>query len=145
MRKQNTNYLCILLISLFFAIAETKAESSYQIVTHPDVNEASISKNYLRAIFSMRLRTWPNGLIIKVFVLPDDNPLHHSFSKEQLSLFPYQLLQSWDRLVFSGTGQAPTTVSSNEEMHAKIKNTPGAIGYIETSYIDDEIHVLQIK
>ncbi|WP_256250858.1 hypothetical protein [Nitrosomonas sp. Nm51] len=93
----------------------------------------------------MRLRTWPNGLVIKVFVLPDDNPLHHRFSKEQLSLFPYQLRQSWDRLVFSGTGQAPITVASDEEMYNRIKNTPGAIGYLDTSYIDDEIHVLQIK
>ncbi len=121
------------------------AEERYRIVTNPDVQIASISKNYLRAIFSMRLRTWPDGLIIKVFVLPDDHPLHHHFSKEQLSLFPYQLRQSWDRLVFSGTGQAPTTVSSNEEMLFKIMNTPGAIGYLETSYITDETHVLKIK
>ncbi|SER75248.1 hypothetical protein SAMN05421690_10668 [Nitrosomonas sp. Nm51] len=145
MRKQNTNYFCILLISIFFVITDVKAENHYRIVTHPDVNEVSITKNYLRAIFSMRLRTWPNGLVIKVFVLPDDNPLHHRFSKEQLSLFPYQLRQSWDRLVFSGTGQAPITVASDEEMYNRIKNTPGAIGYLDTSYIDDEIHVLQIK
>ncbi|SEN29160.1 hypothetical protein [Nitrosomonas marina] len=145
MRTRNTNYLCILLIILLFVITDVKAETRYQIVAHPSVDEDSISKNYLRAIFSMRLRAWSNDLIIKVFVLPDDNPLHHSFSKEQLGLFPYQLRQSWDRLVFSGTGQAPTTVSSNEEMRLKIMNTPGAIGYLETAYIDDEINVLQIK
>ncbi len=147
MRKRNTrSYFCILLMSFFFAATkEVTAEGNYRIVAHPSVNESSISKNYLRAIFSMRLRTWQNGLIIKVFVLPDDHSLHHKFSKEQLNLFPYQLRQSWDRLVFSGTGQAPTTVSSSEEMQNRIKNTPGAIGYLETTYINGEIHVLQIK
>ncbi len=141
----NTNYICIFLISFFFAITDVIADEHYQIVTHPDVNETSISKNYLRAIFSMRLRAWQNGVIIKVFVLPDDHKLHQDFSKEKLSLFPYQLRQTWDRLVFSGTGQAPTTVSSSEEMLTRITNTPGAIGYLETTYINDEIHVLQIK
>ncbi|SET00101.1 hypothetical protein SAMN05216326_1099 [Nitrosomonas marina] len=145
MRTPNTKHLYILLTMLLFVITDIKAESHYQIVTHPSVNEDSISKNYLRAIFSMRPRAWSNDLIIKVFVLPDDNPLHHSFAKEQLGLFPYQLRQSWDRLVFSGTGQAPTTVSSNEEMRLRIMNTPGAIGYLETAYIDDEINILQIK
>ncbi|MCB1985070.1 MAG: hypothetical protein H6936_08000 [Burkholderiales bacterium] len=121
------------------------ADDHYWIVANPDVNESSISKNFLRAIFSMRVRTWPNGVIIKVFVLPDDHKLHHEFSKEKLSLFPYQLRQSWDRLVFSGTGQAPTTVSSNDEMLNRIMNTPGAIGYLETIYVNDEVHVLEIK
>ncbi|MDR4516740.1 MAG: substrate-binding domain-containing protein [Nitrosomonas sp.] len=145
MLKRNTSYFCILLTLFYFVATDVMADSHYQIVTHPDVNESNISKNYLRAIFSMRLRTWPNGVIIKVFVLPDDHKLHHEFSKEKLSLFPYQLRQSWDRLVFSGTGQAPTTVSSNEDMLSRIMNTPGAIGYLETTYVNDEIHVLQIK
>ncbi|HNP26454.1 MAG TPA: hypothetical protein PKM20_06920 [Nitrosomonas sp.] len=91
------------------------------------------------------MKTWPNGKIIKVYVLPDNHPLHHDFAKEKLSVFPYQLRSTWDRLVFSGTGQAPITVSSNKEMLEKITNTPGAIGYLETAYINDDVHVLKIK
>ena len=37
---------------------------------------------------------------------------------------------AWDRLVFSGTGQAPDTVTSTEEMLARVASTPGAIGYL---------------
>jgi hypothetical protein len=43
---------------------------------------------------------------------------------------------AWDRLVYSGTGQAPLEVSSEEEMRAKIASTPGAIGYLKTVSID---------
>lgn len=145
MLKRNTSYFCILLMTFLLVVTDVMADDHYWIVANPDVNESSISKNFLRAIFSMRVRTWPNGVIIKVFVLPDDHKLHHEFSKEKLSLFPYQLRQSWDRLVFSGTGQAPTTVSSNDEMLNRIMNTPGAIGYLETIYVNDEVHVLEIK
>lgn len=128
-----------------FVTSETNAHDHYHVVTHSEVNETSISVNVLRAIFSMRMRTWSNGSLIKVFVLSDNNDLHHKFSKEQLNVFPYQLRLAWDRLVFSGTGQAPTSVSSPEEMLAKIASTPGAIGYLESTYINEDIHVLQIK
>jgi len=126
-------------------MGEAQANGHYQVVTHPEVNEKSLSVNVLRSIFSMRMRTWSNGNLIKVFVLSDNDDLHHDFSKEKLNVFPYQLRLAWDRLVFSGTGQAPIHVSSHDEMLAKVANTPGAIGYLKTSYISDDIHVLQIK
>lgn len=144
-KKLNAICCCILLSCFLSVTDEVKASERYHIVTHSEVNEASVSVNVLRAIFSMRMRTWPNGNLIKVFVYPDNNGLHHDFSKEQLNVFPYQLRQAWDRLVFSGTGQAPVSVSSPEEMLAKIASTPGAIGYLESTYINEDINVLQIK
>jgi ABC-type phosphate transport system substrate-binding protein len=48
-------------------------------------------------------------------------------------------------LVFSGTGQAPDTVSSPEEMLAKVASTPGAIGYLTKSRMDGSVNVLKIK
>jgi len=92
----------------------------------------------------MHLKTWPDGSKIVVFVLPDDNSLHQRFAKEKLHLFPYQLRLTWDRLVFSGTGQAPNNVSSNDEMLTKIVSTPGSIGYLEKNHIHD-VHVLEIE
>lgn len=90
-----------------FNINQAQANGHFQVVVHSDVQEAKLSVNVLRAIFSMRLKTWSDGTLIKVYVLSDDNELHHDFSKEKLNVFPYQLRLTWDRLVFSGTGQAP--------------------------------------
>ncbi len=114
-------------------------------MTNPGVNEKTLSKSSLRAIFGMRLHTWPDGTAVRVFVMPDDVPLHIAFSKEKLNVFPYQLRSAWDRLVFSGTGQAPGTVTSPEEMLAKIATTPGAIGYLTKSKTDGRVNVLEIK
>ena len=145
MSKINSRCYFLLLACLLFLISEVQASEHYQIVAHPKVHEDVISVNVLRAIFSMRMRTWSNGNLIKVFVLPDNNQLHHDFSKEKLNLFPYQLRSAWDRLVFSGTGQAPIFVDSHDEMLARVASTPGAIGYLKTTYISDGINVLHIK
>lgn len=136
--------LCLLL-SIIFAARSVLANEAYEVVTNPGVSEKTLSKSSLRAIFGMRLHTWPDGTAVKVFVMPDDAPLHAAFSKEQLNVFPYQLRLTWDRLVFSGTGQAPVTVASADEMLARVASTPGAIGYLPKSKTDSRIHVLQIK
>lgn len=89
------------------------------------------TREHLREIFFVRITSWPNGLPIRVFVLPDQNSLHIRFAKEILGVYPYQLRSAWDRMVFSGTGVPPTVVDTEEEMRARLKATPGAIGYEE--------------
>ena len=134
-----------LLLSSIFPARTASPNEPYEVITNPSVLEKTLSRSSLRAIFGMRLHTWPDGSAIRVFVMPDDAPLHAAFSKEKLNVFPYQLRSAWDRLVFSGTGQAPITVTSPEEMLAKVANTPGAIGYLPKSKSDSSVHVLQIK
>ncbi len=77
----------------------------------------------------MRTQQWPDRQPIKVFVLNDDHPLHKQFSKETLRVFPYKLRRIWDRNIYSGTGEAPTTLDSEEEMIKAISTLAGSIGY----------------
>lgn len=138
--------LCFALTLCLLGVrVEVRAHDHYEIVTNPGVSEKVLSVNSLRSIFSMHLKTWPNGTKIRVFVLSDDDQLHRIVSKEKLNVFPYQLRSNWDRLVFSGTGQAPVRVNSIEEMLDKIANTPGAIGYLWRANINENVNVLEIK
>ncbi len=139
-------YLYLALSICLLAIGtEVRADSHYEIVINPSVKERILSSNTLRSIFSMHLKTWSNGTKIRVFVLSDDDQLHQIVSKEKLNVFPYQLRSTWDRLVFSGTGQAPIKVNSSEEMLDKVASTPGAIGYLWRANINENVNVLEIK
>ena len=99
-----------------------------EVIVNSGVEEKSILKNTLCAIFGMRLRTWSDGTPIKVFVLSDLNETHKKFCKKKLNVFPHQLRWGWDRMVFSGIGQAPTEVKSEEEMRERITSTPEQSG-----------------
>ena len=90
----------------------------------------TLTTETVREIFFMRISSWPDGSRIHVFVLPDKNPLHVKFAKEILGVYPFQLRSAWDRMVYSGTGVPPTTVETLDEMQTRIKQTPGAIGYL---------------
>ena len=136
---------CILLCPPILAIADQQGADSPVIIVSPQQTPQSVSTNALRAIFGMRLRNWPNQTPAHVFVLRDDNPTHSAFSKQILNIYPHQLRLAWDRLVFSGTGQAPTEVGSEEEMRQQVAKTPGAIGYLPRSMVDDSVRVLQLQ
>ncbi|MBY0483181.1 substrate-binding domain-containing protein [Nitrosomonas sp.] len=147
--------LCLLNIKVYFCFAlaicllgikaEVRANDRYEIVINTGVSEKALSVNSLRSIFSMHLKTWSDGTKIRVFVFSDDDQLHQNFSKEKLNVFPYQLRSTWDRLVYSGTGQAPIKVNSTEEMLTKVATTPGAIGYLWRADINEKVNVLEIK
>lgn len=115
------------------------------IVNSVTASKLPFSQNALGAIFGMRLRKWEDGSPIKVFVLPDDDRLHIEFSKYILHVFPYQLRAAWDRLVFSGTGEEPVKVHSEQQMRELVGSTPGAIGYIRGSMIDDTVKAIAFE
>jgi len=59
--------------------------------------------------------------------------LSNQFCREQLGTFPYVMRATWDRIVFTGTGLAPTVVGSEREMRERVRTTPGAVGYIRSA------------
>jgi ABC-type phosphate transport system substrate-binding protein len=135
---------------LVLGLALCPPAMAVEVIVNVDVADQTISQSTLRAIFCMRMRQWPNGKPIKVFVLPEQNTVHVSFSKEVLNTFPYQLKRSWDVLVFSGSGQAPSVAESPKEMLQKVSSTPGAIGYMPEDYPieggnNENVHILQSR
>lgn len=120
------------------------AEAQY-IIANADVSISSIDRNRVRLIFTMRINQWSDQQPVSVFVLPDDAPLHREFAKGALGVFPYQLRQTWDRQVFSGTGQAPLQVASEAEMIQRVSQTPGAIGYVEQPPTTPGLKVIEVE
>ncbi len=141
--RQTLQY--IFLICILFSALNVRADEKYEVIIHPHAINKKLSVNTLRAIFGMRLQTWPDGTKIHVFVLADSSKLHQKFVKGVLNVFPYQLRSAWDRLVFSGIGQAPVKVSSVEEMRVRVAKTPGAIGYLWKENIDETVDILQVN
>lgn len=139
--------ICVALAS-FSGLAQAQIaadDSVIVLVAHPDVPTSWLTRDTTRAMFAMRQRTWPDGQAVQVFVLPNRDPIHARFSKEQLAVYPHQLQLAWDRVVFSGRGQAPNRVRNLNEMHEKVASTPGALGYLEREYLDDNVQVISME
>ena len=122
-----------LLVACVFAWsshAPAQGMASVEVIVSPSLAGVPLDRSLLRAIFTMRVREWPDGSPVRVFILPDDDPLSDQFYRQQLGMYSYVLRNAWDRMVFTGTGLAPTVVRSEKEMHELVRKTPGAIGFV---------------
>jgi ABC-type phosphate transport system substrate-binding protein len=131
------------LIVLILLVSPLAASAG--IVVHPGVEGRSISAASLRNIYTLRQTLWPNRQPIVIFVLPDNHPVQEAFAKEKLGIYPYRLRQTWDRLSFSGMASAPIEVKDENEMRARVRATPGAIGYTSKDTGYDGIKTLRLE
>ena len=134
-----------LLLTLTAGLSERVfAQPSPMIIGNLQLSTGELPLNKARSIFSMRLREWPDGTPVRVYVLPDGSQSHRQFVQSVLGMFPHQLRRNWDRYIYTGTGQAPTEVNSEEEMIERVRMTPGAIGYSSKEVMHDEVRILQL-
>jgi hypothetical protein len=132
---------CILLTA-----GVVRASSSLELIVHPALAIQALPVATARSLFTLRLRRWPDGTSVKVFVLPDDEPIHRAFSKQVLNVLPHQLRRAWDRQVFTGTGQAPVQVQSEQQMLERVASTPGAVGYVSgATAADGRVRKLELE
>lgn len=142
--KRQLIRLFILLLFSSFA-ATSFAGENVNLVVNRQSAQIELDLGLARLMFTMRTRVWPDGMRVRVFVLPDRHPLHRVFAKKTLALYPRQLRRVWDRNLFSGTGAVPFEVSSVEEMAEKVAATPGAIGYLPSDMVTADVRIIHVK
>ena len=130
-----------LILGALLAVVQT-ALSAPKVVLNQSVELTSLDSAYLNQIFAMQIRKWPDGQAIQVFILPSTSTLHRKFVIDRLQIQAHQLDRIWNRMLFTGTGKAPTMVESEDAMLKMIQTTPGAIGYVSEDYPADDVKVL---
>lgn len=121
--------MALLMLGAAAVAPPVRAADAVEIITSPDLNAPKLDRQMLRAIFLMRIRQWPDGTPVQVFVMPGNSDVHDRFARELLGTYPYVLDRTWDRMVFTGTGLAPEVVRSEKEMRERVRQARGAIGY----------------
>ena len=92
----------------------------------------------------MRQTAWSNGQTITVYVLSNQHQTHQVFSTKVLGMFPYQLDRIWNKLVYSGLGEEPIKVQSEQEMLERVSQKPGAIGYVMQHINGDNVNIIKV-
>lgn len=129
-----------ILVVLFTGLTGTSfsvpAAQKMQLILHPSVQPQTLSHTEARMVFSARKQHWDDGTKIKVFVLKTDSMLHQYFCRQILRMFPYQLERIWNQITYSGQGDSPEIVDSQEALIDAVYSTPGAVGYATEEKIE---------
>ncbi|SHH79234.1 type 2 periplasmic-binding domain-containing protein [Ferrimonas marina] len=126
----------VLVVTLCTLLVPVRAEPapSVELVAHDTVDHIPAGSQQLRAIFSLNQQHWPDGSAITVVVLESDAAAHRAFCRDVLELLPFQLTRQWHQKSLAGSARHPEVVSTPAQLWARVKSTPGAIGYLPSDW-----------
>lgn len=137
------------LLKCFFAtgllLLSIGVQAELVVIVHPSSNVSSISKSELGKIFLGKASEFSAG----GKAIPINQILASSTRKEFdsniLNKSEAQIKSYWSRQLFSGEGTPPDEVNGDLDMLQKISQTPGSIGYIDSSALNDGVKAVQVN
>ena len=128
--------------TLLAMLLSTAAAAELAIIGHPDDNIGSIDSNNVKKLFLGERKSFPDGTHAVPINHVSGSPDREEFFSVVLSMPESSHKRHWSRKRASGAGYAPNEVGSHVELLKSIASTPGSIGYIDASKVDDTVKVL---
>jgi ABC-type phosphate transport system substrate-binding protein len=113
-------------------VAVVSAKSPISTLTKPQVAD----------IFLGKVSHFPNGIQAEPIDQIEGSSVRNEFYEKVAGKSPAQVQALWSKIIFTGRGEPPPTVSNSVEMKKIIVANPAAIGYIDRDLVDDSVKVL---
>lgn len=136
MNKFAKSLITMVLLSASFAHAELV------VVGHPDLKTTTLPKSQLSRIFLGQSEAFPDGS--RATPINSTGAQRNAFYQDALNRSPAQMEKYWARLIFTGKGKPPREVKPQDIARA-VKDTPGAISYMEKNTVPEELKILTIS
>ena len=102
----------------------------------------ALDKSQVADIFLGKASRFPNGLQAVPIDQAEGSAVRDEFYGKVVGKTAAQIKAYWSKIIFTGRGQPPTSVSNSIEMKKRISENPAAIGYIDRSMVDDSVRVV---
>jgi ABC-type phosphate transport system substrate-binding protein len=102
----------------------------------------ALDKSQVADIFLGKASRFPNGLQAVPIDQAEGSAVRDEFYGKVVGKTAAQIKAYWSKIIFTGRGQPPPSVSNSIEMKKRISDNPAAIGYIDRSLVDDSVRVV---
>jgi ABC-type phosphate transport system substrate-binding protein len=111
-----------------------RAADEFVVIVHPSVAGAKVRRADLAAVFLKKAMRWGGGGLAEPVDQSGTSPVRKAFSDAVIGQPVAQVVQYWQKLMFSSSPLRPPLVkNSDAEVIAFVAKTPGAVGYVTTS------------
>jgi len=111
------------------------------VITNKD-NPQVVDRAYLAAIYTGRLKGWPDGSPVFPLDQSDGASARETFYVQFIGRTVANMQAVWAQNIFSGKGLPPKIASPDSEMKRIVSTNRNAIGYIRASEVDDSVRVM---
>jgi ABC-type phosphate transport system substrate-binding protein len=129
-------------VGLTLSLAAAPARADVVAVVSAKSAVTTLSKNQMADIFLGKALRFPNGVQAVPIDQADGSAARDEFYAKLADKSAAQLKAYWSKIIFTGRGQPPLAVANSDEMKKRLIQNPAAIGYIESSRVDDTVRVV---
>jgi ABC-type phosphate transport system substrate-binding protein len=130
------------LLGLALSLAVGPATADVVAVVSSTSTVTALSKAQVADIFLGKVSRFPNGSPAMAIDHAEGSPARDEFYVTYAGKSPAQIKSHWAKIIFTGRGQPPKSVSNDGEIRKLIAANPQAIGYMERSAVDSSVKVL---
>ena len=130
-------------LSLSLANAATVADVVAVVSSKSPVT--TLNRNQVADIFLGKMSRFPNGEEVHPIDHAEGSAVRDEFYASFAGKSAAQLKAHWAKIIFTGRGQPPETVSNSIEVKKLLARHPHAIGYIEKHAVDGSVRVLLVE
>ncbi|WP_420231612.1 phosphate ABC transporter substrate-binding protein [Pseudomonas sp. ABY48] len=124
------------------ASAAVKADVVVVVATSSPVK--ALARNQVADIFLGKTSRFPGGGQAIPIDLTEDSPTRDEFYTTFTGKSAAQLKAHWSKIIFTGRGQPPQSVSSSAQVKKRVAETPDTIGYIDARELDSSVRALPL-
>lgn len=129
---------------LSFLLVANVAFADLVLVVNPANTNTVISLVDLKKIYLGKTRSFPNGQDVKPFDI-STGEIREEFLEKFLEKNESNLKAYWSRMIFSGKGIPPQGFAKPEQLKAAVAAHPSAIGFLDSSMVDETVKVILVQ
>ncbi len=104
----------------------------------------TLSKSQISDVFLGKVTSLPDGRSVIPVDQPESSPLRGQFYLKVANRSAAQAKAQWAKLYFTGRGVPPREGRDSSDIKKILNSTPGAIGYIDQTSLDDSVKVILV-
>lgn len=136
------NHIGLLAIGLTLSLTTVAVKADVVAVVSAKNPITALDKSQVADIFLGKASRFPNGVQAMPIDQAEGLAVRDEFYGKVVGKTAAQIKAYWSKIIFTGRGQPPPSVSNDIDMKKRISENPAAIGYIDRSLVDDSVRVV---
>ncbi|MBU0994398.1 MAG: substrate-binding domain-containing protein [Proteobacteria bacterium] len=135
-------FINLFVILFYFAGLTCSAGEEISIITNLSVPKGNVTRDVIKNIYSGKLAKWPDNQNIVLSIM-EGTETHKEFLYTYVNKPEAQFTNTWRKKMFTGQRSYPKNFNNAQDLVDFVRNTKGAIGYVNTDEKTNGVNVFK--